>query len=74
MKKILFILALALLTSCLSEEKPLEDYKGSMVVGKSNALVRQLQLKYKEGEKYKYHYVYVCQYDYERYNLGDTIK
>ena len=60
--------------SCTPE--PIENYKGSIVYKKENppaGMRFELKYKYKES-KYDFKTVYVLELDWNKYQVGDTIK
>ena len=67
------MLMIVFLSSC---ETPIDNYKGSIVidkVGKTHSgykMVIQTNRKYEAIDRT----IYVYKYDYERFNIGDTIK
>jgi hypothetical protein len=61
------------MTSCT--EEPVENYRHSMVVGKFDSPPTFLLKKWDGGkQKYIFVTIYVCDYDFDKYNVGDTIK
>lgn len=77
MKKITLILLLSLgilVTSCY--EEPIENYRRCVVVDKNVQGKPWFKLKKWNGNdgRYNFKVVYVVKYDYDRYNIGDTIK
>lgn len=67
------ILMIVFLSSC---EVPIDNYKGSIVLNKSGKTEFGYQMAIQINEKMQVisRTIYVYKYDYERFNVGDTIK
>lgn len=79
MKKILKSACLPIILSCClysCNPKPVENYKGGIVYEKNfNGINKWFEIKYiNNHHKYAFKRVYVLDFDYNKYNLGDTIK
>ena len=74
-KFVCFIIILSCLYSCNPE--PIENYRGGIICEKKQNRFEYYQFKIKyinNQHKYAYKRVYVLDFDYNKYNLGDTIK
>lgn len=73
-KLIIIVTIFFLFTSC--GVQPIENYEGGVVCEKWKTPVGNCRLfikVHKEG-KYRYTTISVLSFDYDRYNVGDTIK
>ena len=70
----LYCLLAVVFTSCTPE--PIENHKGSIVYKKVNPPAGMMfELKYKDKDsKYDFKTVYVLELDWNKYQVGDTIK
>ena len=70
----LYCLLAVVFTSCVPE--PIENHKGDIVYQKENPPAgMRFELKYKNKDgKYDFKTVYVLELDWNKYNVGDTIK
>ena len=78
MKQVFFILPLIFIfTSCIiAIPEPIENYKGDIIYGKHNppiGMCFEVKHKNKDG-KYDFKTIYVLEFDWNKYNIGDTIK
>jgi hypothetical protein len=70
---LIIILLLVVLSSC---QVPIDNYKGSIVIDKSGKTDFGYQMVIQTDRKYEAvaRTIYVYKYDFDRFNLGDTIK
>lgn len=70
----LYCLLAVVFTSCTPE--PIENHKGSIVYEKQNPPAgMRFELKYKDKDStYDFKIVYVLELDWNKYQIGDTIK
>ena len=63
------------LTSCNPPE-PIENHKGGIIYKKENPTIyMRFKVKYKDKDsKYNFKTVYVLEFDWNKYQVGDTIK
>lgn len=73
-KVILSIIAILCLISCNDTTTPIENFKGAIVVRKRVSLNLVVTLRYKHNSIFKDTTIYVIPYDYNRVQVGDTIK
>ena len=72
MEKLLLITVLALY-SCRPE--PIDNYKGAIIYDKRNPPInRIITMKCKEKDGYYFWEIVVLKVDYDKYEIGDTIK
>ena len=72
MKKLLLITVLGLY-SCNPE--PIDNYKGAIIYDKRNPPInRIITMKCKAKDGYYFWEIVVLKVDYDRYEIGDTIK
>jgi hypothetical protein len=68
-----YMLLAFVFSSCSSE--PIENHTGGIVYAKESPPAgKRFVLKYKADKKYKFKRVYVLDLDFNKYNVGDTIK
>lgn len=67
----LYTLLAVVLTSCYSDE-PIKNHKGGIVHYKASNIANGGRFKLEKDGKFLT--VYITDYDYKRYNVGDTIK
>ena len=70
----LYCLLAVIFTSCTSE--PIENHKGGIIYKKENPPAgMRFKVKYKNKKsKYDFKTVYVLEFDWNKYQVGDTIK
>ena len=79
MKKILLLLTVLLLFGCMTEQNP-HKYSGCVVTDKAVVGGYQIQVKLTPGCKKKldrgcdYLWFYTVKWEYDKLNIGDTIK
>lgn len=76
MKKYLFVSIILLFFSC-SVVEPIDNYKNAVLYSKHEAMFERTFIILVIGEdssKSEFKYVRLLKYDYDRYNIGDTIK
>lgn len=65
-------LVLAVVFVGCKEQEPVKNYKGGIVHYKGENIANGGRFKIEKGGEFLT--VYVTKYDYEKYNVGDTIK
>lgn len=67
------MLMIVFLSSC---ETPIDNYKGSIVIDKIGKTPSGYKMVIQTNRKYEAidRTIYVYKYDFDRFNLGDTIK
>ena len=78
---IIAVLVLAMLLPFAGCKRPIDNYKGGIVIEKIHAAENagykvgiQYPSKYENSLPYTYIKIHVTKYDYDRFNEGDTIK
>jgi len=71
LKNALYILLAVVMTSCYSEQ-PIKNFDGGIIHYKGTNLANGGKFKVEKDGKFLT--VYVTDYDYNRYEVGDTIK
>jgi len=74
MKKLLFILLLLTIVGCEYSIKPIEKYKGGIVVQRGTNYTTDIEPYIRIKSKDSIFWTKVIRYDADRFNIGDTIK
>lgn len=71
--KLSFILLF--IVSLWSCAEPIDNYKDGIITFKSNSVTPSVVIKLKDkNDKYFFKKIYLIDFDFKRYNVGDTIK
>jgi len=76
MKKLIYLFMLALIVCGCTKRQPIDNYKGAIIKSKSKFGERCTELiQIKDSiSGYKLEKISICWTDYDRYQVGDTIK